>query len=54
MDGAIRTEFFNVITSPLFLKKDKGCFDRRQPYIYQCLPCLVGYTVMLADVYFRD
>jgi hypothetical protein len=54
VEGAVRTEFFSVITSRLFLEKDKGCSDRRQPYIYHCLPCVVGYTAMLANVYFRD
>ena len=52
--GSTNWIFFNVITSPVFLKKDAGCSDRRQPYIHHCLPCLSECTFILADVYFRD
>ena len=51
--GAVRSEFLNVITSTLFLEMI-DVSDRRQPYIHHCLPYLIGYAVMLADVCFRD
>jgi hypothetical protein len=44
--GHYELNFFNVITSPLFLKKDKGCSDLGNPTV--SLSALPGWIYSYA------